>query len=115
MSGRWFKKKPSESPRDIVHCSFCGKSQENVRKIVAAKNASICDECVDICQDTIAQGLELESGSRASEDQSHSTGPTIAFACALCGLQVPAEDSLLVPDRGALCAGCVEAVQEALR
>ena len=32
-----------------VRCSFCGKAQENVRKIVAGPGVYICDECVDLC------------------------------------------------------------------
>ena len=32
-----------------VRCSFCGKSQESVRKIVAGPGVYICDECVEIC------------------------------------------------------------------
>ena len=32
-----------------VRCSFCGKAQENVRKIIAGPGVYICDECVDLC------------------------------------------------------------------
>ena len=40
-----------------VRCSFCGKSQENVRKIVAGPNVYICDECVDLCTSIIEAEL----------------------------------------------------------
>ena len=36
-----------------VRCSFCGKSQESVRKIVAGPGVYICDECVDLCTSII--------------------------------------------------------------
>lgn len=42
-----------------VRCSFCGKSQEQVRKLIAGPNgAYICDECVDICAEIIEEELE---------------------------------------------------------
>ena len=42
-----------------VRCSFCGKSQENVRKIVAGPGVYLCDECVDLCT-SIIQAEEYE-------------------------------------------------------
>ena len=38
------------SGMDAVHCSFCGKSQDEVKKIVAGPGVYICNECVDLCQ-----------------------------------------------------------------
>jgi ATP-dependent protease Clp, ATPase subunit len=38
---------------DELHCSFCGKTQAQVRKLVAGPNAYICDVCVDLCGDII--------------------------------------------------------------
>ena len=40
-----------------VRCSFCGKAQENVRKIVAGPGVYICDECVDLCNNIIETEL----------------------------------------------------------
>ncbi|MGN1284514.1 MAG: ClpX C4-type zinc finger protein, partial [Candidatus Limosilactobacillus intestinavium] len=40
-----------------VHCSFCGKSQDEVKKIVAGPGVYICNECVDLCQEIIKQEL----------------------------------------------------------
>ena len=42
---------------DSVHCSFCGKSQDEVKKIVAGPGVYICNECVDLCQNIIQQEL----------------------------------------------------------
>ena len=36
-----------------VRCSFCGKAQENVKKIVAGPGVYICDECIDLCNSII--------------------------------------------------------------
>ena len=40
-----------------VRCSFCGKAQENVRKIVAGPGVYICDECVELCNSIIESEL----------------------------------------------------------
>ena len=42
---------------DSVHCSFCGKSQDEVKKIVAGPGVYICNECVDLCKQIIDQEL----------------------------------------------------------
>jgi hypothetical protein len=39
---------------DALHCSFCGKSQRDVAKLVAGPFVFICDECVEMCNDVIA-------------------------------------------------------------
>src|SRR5690625_5033085 len=42
----------------ILYCSFCGKSQHEVRKLIAGPSVYICDECVDLCNDIIREELE---------------------------------------------------------
>ena len=42
----------SDIPKN-VRCSFCGKSQDHVKKIVAGPGVYICDECVDLCTSII--------------------------------------------------------------
>ena len=52
---------------DKVRCSFCGKSQQQVRKLIAGPNgAYICDECIDICSEIIEE--ELMGHSRQDDD-----------------------------------------------
>jgi ATP-dependent Clp protease ATP-binding subunit ClpX len=41
-------------------CSFCGKSQDDVRKLIAGPTVYICDECIELCNDIIAEELEEE-------------------------------------------------------
>jgi ATP-dependent Clp protease ATP-binding subunit ClpX len=43
-------------------CSFCGKSQDEVRKLIAGPTVYICDECIDLCNDIIAEECEPEEG-----------------------------------------------------
>ena len=45
------------SGMDSIHCSFCGKSQNEVKKIVAGPGVYICNECVDLCKQIIDQEL----------------------------------------------------------
>src|SRR5262249_19471179 len=40
---------------DGIRCSFCGKSQEEVRRLIAGPAAYICDECIDLCNDIILE------------------------------------------------------------
>lgn len=54
---------------DEIRCSFCGKSQGQVRKLIAGpKGAYICDECVDICAEIIEEELENEEETGAAEE-----------------------------------------------
>ena len=50
----------------ILYCSFCGKSQHEVRKLIAGPSVYICDECVELCNDIIREELE-EVGSADRE------------------------------------------------
>lgn len=50
----------------LLYCSFCGKSQHEVRKLIAGPSVFICDECVDLCNDIIREEIQ-ESQSDSSE------------------------------------------------
>ncbi|GAB3040169.1 MULTISPECIES: ATP-dependent Clp protease ATP-binding subunit ClpX [Oleiagrimonas] len=47
----------------ILYCSFCGKSQHEVRKLIAGPSVYICDECVELCNDIIREELEEKASS----------------------------------------------------
>jgi ATP-dependent Clp protease ATP-binding subunit ClpX len=50
----------------LLYCSFCGKSQHEVRKLIAGPSVFVCDECVDLCNDIIREEIqEKESESTA--------------------------------------------------
>ena len=51
----------------LLYCSFCGKSQHEVRKLIAGPSVFICDECVDLCNDIIREEVQ-ESSSEAKRD-----------------------------------------------
>ena len=48
--------------KDNFNCSFCGKSQEQVRKLVAGQGVYICDECVELCAEIVEEEVGLEEG-----------------------------------------------------
>jgi ATP-dependent Clp protease ATP-binding subunit ClpX len=47
----------------LLYCSFCGKSQHEVRKLIAGPSVYVCDECVELCNDIIREELQEEPGS----------------------------------------------------
>ena len=50
----------------LLYCSFCGKSQHEVRKLIAGPSVFICDECVDLCNDIIREEIQEQSGPGSS-------------------------------------------------
>ena len=52
----------------LLYCSFCGKSQHEVRKLIAGPSVFICDECVDLCNDIIREEVqETSAGGKGSK------------------------------------------------
>ncbi|HQW57809.1 MAG TPA: ATP-dependent Clp protease ATP-binding subunit ClpX [Gammaproteobacteria bacterium] len=47
----------------LLYCSFCGKSQNEVRKLIAGPSVFICDECVELCNDIIREEIEEKEGA----------------------------------------------------
>jgi ATP-dependent Clp protease ATP-binding subunit ClpX len=50
----------------VLYCSFCGKSQHEVRKLIAGPSVFICDECVELCNDIIREELEEKAATARS-------------------------------------------------
>ena len=46
---------------DLLKCSFCGKSQKQVKKLIAGPGVYICDECIDLCNEIIEEELSESS------------------------------------------------------
>ena len=47
---------------DLLKCSFCGKSQKQVKKLIAGPGVYICDECIDLCNEIIEEELSEPDG-----------------------------------------------------
>ncbi|MEY4210874.1 MAG: hypothetical protein RLZ92_1255 [Pseudomonadota bacterium] len=63
------KDKNSKDDNKLLYCSFCGKSQNEVRKLIAGPSVYVCDECVELCNDIIKDEL--------LEDQDTSISPAL--------------------------------------
>ena len=50
----------------LLYCSFCGKSQHEVRKLIAGPSVFICDECVDLCNDIITEEMQEQTDDTES-------------------------------------------------
>ncbi len=52
------EKRGKDSGGKLLYCSFCGKSQHEVRKLIAGPSVFVCDECVELCNDIIREELQ---------------------------------------------------------
>jgi ATP-dependent Clp protease ATP-binding subunit ClpX len=60
-------KNNDEDSGKLLYCSFCGKSQHEVKKLIAGPSVFVCDECVELCNDIIRE--EIQEQSASSVDQ----------------------------------------------
>ena len=58
------KKGTGSKENKILYCSFCGKGQNEVRKLIAGPSVYICDECVDLCNNIIEEELSGDEGNQ---------------------------------------------------
>lgn len=58
------KKKSTE--RERLHCSFCGKEQDSVKRLVAGPGVYICDECIELCNEIIAEETDTDTSTTAT-------------------------------------------------
>src|SRR5213078_906611 len=58
----------AKGENEVLRCSFCNKDQNDVRKLIAGPTVFICDECVEVCNDIIADDnrFETRGGARSS-------------------------------------------------
>ncbi|MCA3857572.1 MAG: ATP-dependent Clp protease ATP-binding subunit ClpX, partial [Burkholderia sp.] len=55
-------KKGSNSEK-LLYCSFCGKSQHEVKKLIAGPSVFICDECIELCNDIIRDEVPADGAA----------------------------------------------------
>jgi ATP-dependent Clp protease ATP-binding subunit ClpX len=55
--------KKTDNDKAAHHCSFCGKSQDEVKKLIAGPTVFICDECIELCNDIVAEEWDEERAS----------------------------------------------------
>src|SRR6187397_30521 len=57
----------SSSGEKLLYCSFCGKSQHEVRKLIAGPSVFICDECIELCNDIIREEAASDKGGKGAK------------------------------------------------
>ena len=113
----------------VLRCSFCNKGQQDVKKLIAgAKSVFICSECVEVCNDIIADDRRFTKQTtghvlpEGDEPEGLWPDPETAdtvmpwpetIPCALCQASIQLDEGVLVPGCGTLCTDCVEAVAAA--
>ena len=107
------------SVNDGLRCSFCNRAQNDVRRLIVAPAANICDECVETCVDTILAGAKAEENASDSAEAPrwHSIAARLGRkpgVCSLCGREGFSEILLPIEDRGLLCGECADAIEGTL-
>ncbi|MBL8329855.1 MAG: ATP-dependent Clp protease ATP-binding subunit ClpX [Rubrivivax sp.] len=59
--------KKGSSGEKVLYCSFCGKSQHEVKKLIAGPSVFICDECIELCNDIIRDEVPAESAASRAQ------------------------------------------------
>jgi ATP-dependent Clp protease ATP-binding subunit ClpX len=70
--------KSKDDSGKLLYCSFCGKSQHEVRKLIAGPSVFVCDECVDLCNDIIREEIQDKNADNKQREL-----PTPAEICAI--------------------------------
>ena len=60
--------KTGNNEEKLLFCSFCGKNQNEVRKLIAGPSVYICNECIDLCNDIIQE--EIKEATDTTEEES---------------------------------------------
>ena len=96
-----------EDERKQLACSFCGKDQSEVRKLVAGPSVHICNECIELCRSILVEDLE-----GASEGKSPSAPPSRENRlCGICMEERESHELIFLPHAAYMCAGCLEDIQ----
>jgi hypothetical protein len=95
---------PMNQKTQYLHCSFCGKKQEEVSKLIAGPNNYICNECVVLCSQAIAEGTII--GNIAVFEAETNT------SCSFCGKQLSEVERIVGVAENRICNECASICKE---
>ena len=116
MFGRWRREREQTPSEPTLRCSFCKRSQDDVRKLIAGPTVFICDDCVQVCVDLISDDTRTEEQvrKRLEAEAAQQTPPRSAIVtCTTCRLPLVLEEALTIENGAILCRPCVSAIQAA--
>ena len=61
---------------EVLHCSFCGKSQDEVKKLIAGRGVYICDECIEVCVNILSDEIGELKGEKSLSSSEHLPTPS---------------------------------------
>ena len=109
------RKKAAELAPEL-RCSFCRKGDADVRKLIAGPQVYICDECVDVCVDILADDRRASEARARGVLAGTATPPAWPASdawCAFCGTVADLASALLIENRTLLCEHCVRSIAAA--
>jgi len=98
----------SDAEGKHVACSFCGKDQSEVRKLVAGPSVQICDECVELCTNIVNEEAE---GGKKSVAKTPTAQAKESRLCGICMEERETDELIFLPHAAYMCAGCLEDIQ----
>jgi hypothetical protein len=90
-------------------CSFCGKNQHEVRKLIAGHSVHICDECVRLCSG-IVEELKATKGTDPKSKKALGDSKEDRL-CGICMEPRETDELIFLPHAAYMCAGCLEDIQ----
>jgi len=113
----WWRKRVERRARPVLRCSFCNKHQDDVSELIAGPKVFICNECVAVCNDVLAENEQFEKRHGKKPRDNTSDRPTPwpnMIRCALRRTEINAGDGVVVGgNRGTVCFDCFSAVATA--
>jgi hypothetical protein len=100
---------------DLLRCSFCGRGQDAVSKLIAGPAVYICNECIDICNEIIADDQRIKTPPASHENSEPPKVMVVAvFECSFCKTPTPLTECVSIPERGKLCPACLDATRSVI-
>jgi ClpX C4-type zinc finger len=107
----WAAQIPDFEEPQLSCCSFCGKEQHEVRKLVAGPSVFICDECVELCKGIVAEELGRDEVARGASPVAADGKSQTERLCGICMEPRETDELVFLPHAAYLCAACLDEIQ----